>query len=137
MGCFFSVVKAGHVSVCYLCLSDGPRPSQTDIVELRFLMLEYVRQLVLRGSGVQDDELQSILNFLTTIHEVCHLVLLLFCLSQNSQLFSSYRLLLPFTTLVRLLSCKTRSASLPSWMTTEVTKPVFCGTEFCFFLHLF
>jgi len=56
----------------YLCLClDGPRPSQTDIVELRFLMLEYVRQLVLRGSGVQDDELQSIVNFLTTIHEVC------------------------------------------------------------------
>jgi len=53
-------------------LTDGPRPSQTDIVELRFLMLEYVRQLVLRGSGVQDDELQSIMNFLTTIHEVCH-----------------------------------------------------------------
>ena len=51
--------------------ADGPRPSQTDIVELRFLMLEYVRQLVLRGSGVQDDELQSILNFLSTIHEVC------------------------------------------------------------------
>ena len=52
-------------------LTDGPRPSQSDIVELRFLMLEYVRQLVLRGSGVQDDELQSIMNFLTTIHEVC------------------------------------------------------------------
>jgi len=52
-----------------VCL-DGPRPGQTDIVELRFLMLEYVRQLVLRGSGVQDDELQSIMNFLTTIHEV-------------------------------------------------------------------
>jgi len=57
-------------SVIYV-VSDGPRPSQNDIVELRFLMLEYVRQLVLRGSGVQDDELQSIMNFLTTIHEVC------------------------------------------------------------------
>ena len=54
-----------------LVFSDGPRPSQNDIVDLRFLMLEYVRQLVLRGSGVQDDELQSIMNFLTTVHEVC------------------------------------------------------------------
>jgi len=55
-----------------VCVSaDGPRPNQNDIVDLRFLMLEYVRQLVLRGSGVQDDELQSIMNFLTTIHEVC------------------------------------------------------------------
>jgi hypothetical protein len=33
-------------------------------------MLQYVRQLLLRGSGVQDDELQSIMNFLTTVNEV-------------------------------------------------------------------
>ena len=62
-------VEAELVLLMYVCI-EGPRPSQTDIVELRFLMLEYVRQLVLRGSGVQDDELQSIMNFLTTIHEV-------------------------------------------------------------------
>jgi hypothetical protein len=49
--------------------ADGPRPSHDEIIELRFLMLQYVRQLVLRGSGVQDDELQSIMNFLTTVHE--------------------------------------------------------------------
>jgi len=76
---FLNVVVLYVIKLCraelvlvFICLClDGPRPSQTDIVELRFLMLEYVRQLVLRGSGVQDDELQSIVNFLTTIHEVC------------------------------------------------------------------
>ena len=51
---------------------EGPRPSREDILELRSLMLQYVKQLVLRGPGVQDDELQSITNYLTTVHEVCN-----------------------------------------------------------------
>ena len=33
-------------------------------------MLLYVKQLLLKGQGVQEDELQSILNYLTTLHEV-------------------------------------------------------------------
>ena len=38
--------------------------------ELRAYMLAYVKQIVLKGMGVHEDELQSMLNFLTTVHEV-------------------------------------------------------------------
>ena len=36
-------------------------------------MLLYVKQLVLKGNGINEDELQSMLNYLTTVHEVRHL----------------------------------------------------------------
>ena len=36
---------------------------------LRAYMLMYVKQLILKGHGIHEDELQSILNYLTTIHE--------------------------------------------------------------------
>ncbi|XP_071125679.1 neurobeachin-like isoform X4 [Mytilus edulis] len=48
---------------------DGPRPTYDEIVKLRSFMLLYVKQLLLKGQGVQEDELQSILNYLTTLHE--------------------------------------------------------------------
>ena len=32
-------------------------------------MLLFVKQLIMIGKGVKDDELQSILNYLTTVHE--------------------------------------------------------------------
>jgi len=49
---------------------EGPRPLKEQVLELRGLMLSYIKHLVVRGSGVQDDELQSITNYLTTVHEV-------------------------------------------------------------------
>ena len=33
-------------------------------------MLMYLKQLLMKGPGVQEDELQSILNYLSTLHEV-------------------------------------------------------------------
>ena len=33
-------------------------------------MLLYVKCLILKGQGIHEDELQSILNYLTTVHEV-------------------------------------------------------------------
>ena len=33
-------------------------------------MLLYVKEIVMRGQGVQDDEIQALINFLTTVHEV-------------------------------------------------------------------
>ena len=33
-------------------------------------MLLYVKQLIMRGQGIHEDELQAILNYLTTMHEV-------------------------------------------------------------------
>ena len=51
-------------------LSDGPRPSCEEVMEIRKQMLHYVKALILKGQGIHEDELQSILNYLTTVHEV-------------------------------------------------------------------
>jgi hypothetical protein len=48
---------------------DGPRPSQSDILSIRAYILLFVKQLVLAGTGVKEDELQALLNYLTTVHE--------------------------------------------------------------------
>ncbi|CAL4102347.1 unnamed protein product, partial [Meganyctiphanes norvegica] len=48
---------------------DGPRPSEKDIVSLRAYMLLFLKQLIMIGNGVKEDELQAILNFLSTMHE--------------------------------------------------------------------
>ncbi|XP_013420037.2 neurobeachin [Lingula anatina] len=49
--------------------TDGPRPAKEEIIKLRSLMLSYLKQLIMRGPGIYEDELQSLLNFLTTVHE--------------------------------------------------------------------
>jgi neurobeachin len=49
--------------------TDGPRPSQKDILAIRAYILLFLKQLIMIGNGVKDDELQSILNYLTTIYE--------------------------------------------------------------------
>lgn len=48
---------------------DGPRPSEKDVVSLRAYMLLFLKQLIMIGNGVKEDELQAILNFLSTMHE--------------------------------------------------------------------
>lgn len=50
--------------------ADGPRPQQKDILTIRSYILLFLKQLIMIGNGVKDDELQSILNYLTTMHEV-------------------------------------------------------------------
>ena len=57
----------------YVILLDGPRPTEDQVRELRGYMLAYVKQVVLKGIGVHEDELQAMLNFLTTVHEVSRL----------------------------------------------------------------
>lgn len=49
---------------------DGPRPAQKDILAIRAYILLFLKQLIMIGQGVKEDELQSILNYLTTMHEV-------------------------------------------------------------------
>lgn len=49
---------------------DGPRPDQKDILLIRSYILLFMKQLIMIGSGIKDDELQSLLNYLTTVHEV-------------------------------------------------------------------
>ena len=51
-------------------LLDGQRPTQDEILKLRSFMLLYVKELVMKGQGIHEDELQSVLNYLTTLHEV-------------------------------------------------------------------
>ncbi|CAL8331350.1 unnamed protein product [Lota lota] len=48
---------------------DGPRPTQKEIYSLRAFLLLFVKQLIMKDHGVKEDELQSILNYLLTMHE--------------------------------------------------------------------
>ncbi|XP_031427883.1 neurobeachin a isoform X13 [Clupea harengus] len=48
---------------------DGPRPTQKEVISLRAFMLLFLKQLILKDRGVKEDELQSILNYLLTMHE--------------------------------------------------------------------
>jgi len=54
----------------YLCVfnffSDGPRPAQKDILIIRGYILLFLKQLMMLGVGLKEDELQSIINYLTT-----------------------------------------------------------------------
>ena len=58
------------VNTCPLSVPDGPRPTRDEIVKLRSFMLLYLRELIVKGQGILEDELQSMLNYLTTLHEV-------------------------------------------------------------------
>ncbi|XP_050298842.1 neurobeachin isoform X6 [Anthonomus grandis grandis] len=48
---------------------DGPRPAQKDILAIRAYILLFLKQLIMIGNGIKEDELQSVLNYLTTVHE--------------------------------------------------------------------
>ncbi|XP_052793628.1 neurobeachin-like isoform X3 [Mya arenaria] len=67
---------------------DGPRPDYDEIVKLRSFMLLYLKQLLMKGQGVQEDELQSMLNYLCTLHEDDNLIdvleLLVSLMSENA-----------------------------------------------------
>ena len=49
---------------------DGNRPTRDQIIEMRRYMLLYLKQLVIKSSGTQEEELQAIINYLHTVHEV-------------------------------------------------------------------
>ena len=58
---------------CFLILLvDGPRPSDDDLTSLRALILRITKQLILKEKSANDEELQIILNYLMTMHEVSH-----------------------------------------------------------------
>ncbi|CAH1724101.1 unnamed protein product [Aphis gossypii] len=48
---------------------DGPRPAQKDILIIRGYILLFLKQLMMLGVGLKEDELQSIINYLTTVCE--------------------------------------------------------------------
>lgn len=66
---YYWVVKPEKENGVPLKGLDVNRPSETDIVTIRSYILGFVKQLVMIGAGVKEDELQSILNYLTTVHE--------------------------------------------------------------------
>lgn len=49
---------------------DGHRPTREQIIIMRRYMLLYLKQLLIKSSGTQEEELQAILNYLHTVHEV-------------------------------------------------------------------
>ena len=49
--------------------TEGPRPTKEEIMSIRSFILLFLKQLIMTGNGVKDDELQSILNYLTTVQE--------------------------------------------------------------------
>jgi hypothetical protein len=54
---------------------ESLRPNRNTIMQLRAYMLLYIKELVTKENGVQQDELQALLNYLHTVHEVCFLSL--------------------------------------------------------------
>lgn len=68
----FSIYRDFEQSqICFVHfqIPDGPRPAQKDILTIRAYILLFLKQLIMLGHGVKEDELQSILNYLTTMHE--------------------------------------------------------------------
>ena len=65
--------------------TEGSRPSREDIVSIRSYLLLFVKKLVMIGHGVKEDELQSLLNYLTTVredenlHDVLQMLMSLMC----------------------------------------------------------
>ena len=55
--------------------SDGQRPANDEIIALRSFMLLFVKQLIMIGKGVKDDELHSILNYFFIPVLQCHAML--------------------------------------------------------------
>nr|XP_055052929.1 neurobeachin isoform X1 [Misgurnus anguillicaudatus] len=66
---YYWAVNPSHTSGITPKGLDGPRPSQKEITSLRAFMLLFLKQLILKDRGVKEDELQSILNYLLTMHE--------------------------------------------------------------------
>uniref|UniRef100_A0A8C1ZT66 Neurobeachin n=1 Tax=Cyprinus carpio TaxID=7962 RepID=A0A8C1ZT66_CYPCA len=66
---YYWAVNPAHISGITPKGLDGPRPSQKEIASLRAFMLLFLKQLMLKDRGVKEDELQSILNYLLTMHE--------------------------------------------------------------------
>ncbi|XP_026679980.1 neurobeachin-like [Diaphorina citri] len=58
-----------YMKFALVVFPDGPRPAQKDILAIRAYILLFLKQLMMLGPGVKEDELQSILNYLTTVQE--------------------------------------------------------------------
>ncbi|XP_053205583.1 LOW QUALITY PROTEIN: neurobeachin-like [Panonychus citri] len=50
------------------------RPSKNDLISIRSYILLFIKQLIIKGNGVHHDELQAILNYLSTVHQDANLL---------------------------------------------------------------
>lgn len=46
------------------------RPNRKTIIQLRAYMLLFIKELVTKENGIQQEELQALLNYLHTVNEV-------------------------------------------------------------------
>lgn len=53
---------------------ESMRPNRATIIQLRAYMLLYIKELVTKENGVQQDELQALLNYLHTVNESENLI---------------------------------------------------------------
>ncbi|CAM4835000.1 unnamed protein product, partial [Rotaria magnacalcarata] len=72
------IIDLSHRSGLKLKGSDENRPKHEQITEMRRYMLLYLKQLVINSAGTQEEELQAILNYLHTVHEIKQFIVLLF-----------------------------------------------------------
>ena len=63
---YYWIVDSSHQSKAI----ENNRPTREQIIEIRRYMLLYMKQLVISSPGTQEEELQAILNYLHTVHEV-------------------------------------------------------------------
>uniref|UniRef100_A0A8C1U301 Neurobeachin a n=1 Tax=Cyprinus carpio TaxID=7962 RepID=A0A8C1U301_CYPCA len=64
--------ESSEMSICRIYRLTGifyPSSYTKEIISLRAFMLLFLKQLILKDRGVKEDELQSILNYLLTMHE--------------------------------------------------------------------
>ena len=72
-------MSKGHDLLFTFQGTEGSRPSREDIVSIRSYLLLFVKKLVMIGHGVKEDELQSLLNYLTTVQGCWMLSVAIWC----------------------------------------------------------
>ena len=78
----FSAAGGGNIAPICVKARDSKRPGRSQLVAIRGHILQFIRQLILRGSGVHHDELQAMLNYLTTMFQDENLLDVLHTLQQ-------------------------------------------------------
>ncbi|OQV18752.1 Lipopolysaccharide-responsive and beige-like anchor protein [Hypsibius exemplaris] len=66
---YYYVVNPVHRSGIEGKVEEDLRMPRKNILDIRAYLLLFVKQLIVKGEGIEDDELDSILNYLHTVHE--------------------------------------------------------------------
>lgn len=71
---YYWVADPSHRSGYEAKSLESLRPNRNTIIQLRAYMLLYIKELVTKENGVQQDELQALLNYLHTVNESENLI---------------------------------------------------------------